>query len=93
VNPARDAAEVTVPPGEHVRFRLILVTQINGAVFDLGPEALVSGRVVRAALPPEILQSSDRLYGKGLHYWWIEARDAAGRVSGFSRMRGFRLAD
>jgi hypothetical protein len=48
---------------------------------------------VRAELPREILQSSNRLYGKGPHYWWIEARDAAGRVSGFSRMRSFRLAD
>jgi hypothetical protein len=92
VNPARDLAEVAVPPGPHVKLRLILVTRINGAVFDLDPGARV-GEKVRAAFPPEILQTSDRLYGKSPSYWWIEARDAAGRVSGFSRMRSFRLAD
>ncbi len=91
VDPARDAVEVAVPPGTYAKLRLILVTRINGAVFDLDSSAVVGGRV-RAALPVEILQTSDRLYGKGLHYWWIEARDAAGRVSGFSRMRSFRLA-
>jgi hypothetical protein len=89
VNPVRDFAEVAVPPGSHVRFRLILSTRINGAVFDLVPQ---SG-ILRADLPDEILQTSDRLYGKGLHYWWIEARDASGQVSGFSRMRRFRLKD
>jgi hypothetical protein len=92
VDPRRDVAEVAVPAGVHVRFRLILVTQINGAVLDLDPSALGGGRV-RAALPPEILETSDHLYGKGVHYWWIEARDASGKVSGFSRMRSFRLAD
>jgi hypothetical protein len=86
VDPARDVAEVVIPPGPHARFRLILSTRINGAVFDLSPR----GRILRADLPDEILQTSDRLYGKGVHYWWIEARDASGRVSGFSRMRGFQ---
>ncbi len=92
VDPARDAVEVVVPPGTQIKLRLILVTRINGAVIDLDPAAVVGGRV-RAALPSEILQTSDRLYGKGVHYWWIEARDADGRVAGFSRMRSFRLAD
>jgi len=92
VDPARDMAEVAVPPGVHARFRLILSTRINGAVFDLDPSA-VQGGVLRADLPDEILQTSDRLYGKGVHYWWIEARDASGQVSGFSRMHGFRLSD
>jgi hypothetical protein len=92
MDPARDVVEVAVPPGAHVKFRLILVTRINGAVLDLDSSAVAGGRV-RAALPPEILQTSDHLYGKGIHYWWIEAKDAAGRVSGFSRMRSFRLAD
>lgn len=89
VDPARDFAEVAIPPGPHARFRLILSTPINGAVFDLTPQ----GSVLRADLPDEMLQTSDRLYGKSVHYWWIEARDAEGRVSGFSRMRSFRLAD
>ena len=88
VDPARDFAEVAIPPGPHARFRLILSTPINGAVFDLTPQ----GNVLRADLPDEILQTSDRLYGKSVHYWWIEARDAGGRVSGFSRMRSFRIS-
>jgi hypothetical protein len=92
VDPARDVVEVAVPPGAHAKLRLVLVTRINGAVFDLDPTAVVEGRV-HAALPREILQASDRLYGKGLHYWWIEGLDADGRVSGFSRMRSFHLAD
>jgi hypothetical protein len=92
VEPGRDVAEVAVPPGQHVRFRLLLVTRINGAVFDLDGGALRNG-VLRADFPEEILTTSDRLYGRQEHFWWIEARNAAGEVSGFSRMRGFHLAD
>lgn len=92
VRPGRDLAEVAVPPGGHARFRLIVVSRINGAVFDLDAGALRGG-VLRADLPQEMLATSDRLYGRSGHYWWIEARDAAGAVSGFSRMRGFYLAD
>lgn len=91
VKPGRDFAKVAVPPGVHERFRLIVVTRINGAVFDLDRGA-VQGGVLRARFP-EILTTSDRLYGKGDHYWWIEARNAAGEVSGFSRMRRVRCAD
>ncbi len=91
VKPGRDFAAVAVPPGEHLRFRLIVVTRINGAVFDLDRGA-VQGGVLRARFP-EILDTSDRLYGKDEHYWWIEARNAAGLVSGFSRMRGVHRAD
>jgi hypothetical protein len=91
VEPGRDAAEVAVPPGPHARFRLLLATRINGAVFDLGAGAVENG-VLRADFPAEILTTSDRLYGRNQHFWWIEARDAAGNVSGFSRMRGFHLA-
>lgn len=89
VDPARDFAQVAIPPGPHARFRLILSTPINGAVFDLSPQ----GNALRVDLPDEILQTSDRLYGKSVHYWWVEARDAEGRVSGFSRMRSFRISD
>ncbi len=92
VKPGRDAAEVAIPPGNHVRFRLILVTRINGAVFDLDAGAVRRG-VLRASFPEEILTTSDRLYGRDDHFWWIEARNAAGAVSGFSRMRRFHLAD
>ncbi|MFP5284583.1 MAG: hypothetical protein ACLGI9_02490 [Thermoanaerobaculia bacterium] len=84
------AAEVAVPPGSHARFRLIVSSRINGAVFDLPPGAVRNG-VLRADLPDEFLATSDSLYGRGEHFWWIEAKDADGRVSGFSRMRRFRL--
>jgi hypothetical protein len=92
VDPDRDLAEVAVPPGEHARFRLIVVSRINGAVLDLDAGA-VQGNVLRASFPEEMLATSDRLYGRNEHYWWIEARNAAGAVSGFSRMRGFYLTD
>jgi hypothetical protein len=91
VDPARDLAEVAVPPGSHARFRLVVVSRINGAVLELPPGAVRNG-ALQADLPEEMLATSDRLYGGGEHYWWIEAKDAAGRVSGFSRMRSFRLA-
>jgi hypothetical protein len=91
VKPDRDFAEVAVPSGEHLRFRLIVVTRINGAVFDLDRGAAQEG-VLRARFP-EILATADRLYGKDAHYWWIEARNATGEVSGFSRMRRVHLAD
>ncbi|HYO15502.1 MAG TPA: hypothetical protein VE685_20090 [Thermoanaerobaculia bacterium] len=90
VDPARDFAEVAVPPGRHARFRLLVASRINGAAFDLDPASVRNG-VLRADLPDEMLTTSDRLYGGGEHYWWIEAKDAEGRVSGFSRMRSFRL--
>jgi hypothetical protein len=90
VDPARDFAEVAVPPGRHARFRLLVASRINGAVFDLDPASVRNG-ILRADLPDEMLITSDRLYGGGEHFWWIEAKDAEGRVSGFSRMRRFRL--
>ncbi len=91
VDPTKEIAEVRVPPGAHARFRLIVVSRINGTVIDLDPGALQGG-VLRANFPAEFLTTADHLYGRGEHYWWIEARDAAGQVSGFSRMRSFRLA-
>jgi dolichyl-phosphate-mannose-protein mannosyltransferase len=90
IDPVWDAAEVAVAPGAHARFRLIVVSRINGTVLDLDPAA-VQGGVVRANFPVDFLTTADHLYGRGEHYWWIEARDAAGQVSGFSRMRSFRL--
>ena len=91
MKPDRDRAEVAIPSGEHLRFRLIVVTRINGAVFDLDRGAVRQG-VLRAGFP-ELLAIADRLYGKDDHFWWIEARNAAGEVSGFSRMRRVRLAE
>ncbi|HEV7506109.1 MAG TPA: glycosyltransferase family 39 protein [Thermoanaerobaculia bacterium] len=90
VDPSRDLAEVAVAPGTHARFRLIVVSRINGTVLDLDPGA-VRGGIIRANFPVEFLTAADHLYGRGEHYWWIEARNAAGQVSGFTRMRSFRL--
>ncbi len=91
VDPARDVAEVVIPPGPHARFRLILSTRINGAVFDLNP----TGRILRADLPDEILQTSDRLYGKGLALLvdrGAGCRGAAVRVQPDAELSGLGLA-
>lgn len=82
---------VQVPPGTHARFRLIVLSRGNPAVVELGPEA-VQGGVLRVPFPEEFCQTMDRLYG-GAMFWWIEARDAAGAVSGFTRLRGFRISE
>jgi len=91
VDPGKDIVEVAVTPGIHASFRLIVVSRINGTVIDLDPGAVQLG-VLRTNLPAEFLTTADHLYGPGEHYWWVEAKDAAGQVSGFSRMRSFRLA-
>jgi hypothetical protein len=91
VDPARETARVALPPGPHRRFRLLVVARGNGAVFDLGPERVVDG-VLRADLPGPFFQTLEQLYPGGEFFWWIEARDEAGRITGWSRMRGFRIA-
>jgi len=88
VDLARETVQVAVPDGAHRRFRLIVSTRGNPAVVELGPEA-VQGGTLRASFPASFCRSMDRLYG-GQMFWWIEARDAAGAVSGFTRMRSFR---
>ena len=67
------------------RFRLIVVAQGNPTAVDLGVAA-VRDSVLRAPLPREFISSMHRLYG-GDQFWWIEARDAAGRLTAYSRMR------
>lgn len=84
---------VAVPPGVHARFRLIVLSRGNPAVIEigpieLGPEAVQEG-ILRPPFPEEFRRTMERLYG-GETFWWIEARDAAGAVSGFTRLR--RLA-
>jgi hypothetical protein len=88
VDPARDQLVVAVPPGA-VRFRLIVVTRGNSAVVDLGPETIKEG-ALRASLPDDFCRSMGHLYG-GEQLWWIEARDGAGGMVGFTAMRSFRL--
>ncbi len=82
----REGVQVAVPAGPHRRFRLLVVARGNSAVFDLGPES-VAGGVLRADLPDPFFQTMERLYPGGEFFWWIEARDEAGRITGFTRMR------
>ncbi|HYU33891.1 MAG TPA: hypothetical protein VEW48_17195 [Thermoanaerobaculia bacterium] len=81
--------QVRVRPGTDVRYRLIVLARGNPTVEDLGPGE-VEGGILRAALPAEFCQTMDRLYG-GEMFWWVEARDAAGAVSGYTRLRSFRM--
>lgn len=76
---------VRVPAGPYQRFRLLLSAPINGTVVDLGLGER-RGEVLRATLPADFLLTSTRLYD-GPIFWWIEARDAGGRLTGFTRMR------
>lgn len=92
VDTTRDGVQVAMPPGQHMRFRLIVVSRGNPAVIDLGPEA-VQGGTLRASFPDDFCRTMHRLYGGGEMFWWIEARDAAGGVSGFTPMRSFRIAE
>lgn len=89
IDPSRDVVQVQVPPGIHERFRLIVVTRGNPAVVDLPPGAVQEG-ILRAPFPEDFCRSMDRLYGREM-FWWIEARDAAGSVSGFTKLRSFRM--
>ena len=86
VDAIRQGAAVAVPPGPYRRFRLLVVSRGNSAVFDLDPKSVVDG-VLRADLPDPFFQTMDRLYPGGEYFWWIEARDEAGRITGFTRMR------
>lgn len=88
LDPARDQLVVAVPSGA-VRFRLIVVTRGNSAAVDLGP-GTIQGGALRASFPEDFCRSMDHLYG-GEQLWWIEARDGAGTMVGFTPMRSFRL--
>lgn len=82
----REGVQVAVPGGPHRRFRLLVVARGNGAVFDLGPESVANG-ILRADLPDPFFQTMERLYPGSEFFWWIEARDETGRITGFTRMR------
>lgn len=88
LNPGRDQLVVAVPSGA-VRFRLIVVTRGNSAVVDLGP-GTIAGGALRASLPRDFCRSMSHLYG-GEQLWWIEARDGAGALVGFTAMRSFHV--
>ncbi len=71
-----------------LRLRLIVVTRGNPAVIDLLPGAVQEEGLLRAPFPEDFCRTMDRLYG-GEMFWWIEARGAAGVVSGFTKLRSF----
>jgi hypothetical protein len=77
--------DVRLPPGPYARFRLLLSAPINGTIVDLGPGARDDG-VLHVELPVEFLRTTRHLYG-GSAFWWIEVRDAEGRLRGITRMR------
>lgn len=78
-----DGFEVKVAPGFAKSFRLIVVARGNWAIVELGSEA-------RVTLPKEFCQTMVQLYGDHEMFWWLEARDNAKRLVGFTRLRGFR---
>lgn len=82
----RGSVAVRVPGGPYNRFRLLLSAPINGTVVELGTGDR-RGEILLAPLPVEFLRASRLLYGAGPIYWWIEARDGAGRLTGFTRLR------
>jgi hypothetical protein len=83
--PAPGALEIELGAPGTDRLRLVVVTPGNAMVTDFPPGT------VRTSLPAEFVRSMARLYPGGEGFWWVEARDAAGALTGFSRMRGFRL--
>jgi len=44
--------------------------------------------ILHAPFPEDSCRTMDRLYGREM-FWWIEARDAAGSMSGFTKLRNF----
>jgi hypothetical protein len=58
------------------------LTAAGGCAADVA----LAGGAVRAPLPAAFIQTMDRLYG-GERFWWIEARDAEGRLAAFTRAR------
>ena len=89
LDPGRDQLVVVAPPGA-TRFRLIVVTRGNSAVVDLGP-GTIEGGSLHASLPADFCRSMAHLYG-GEQFWWIEGRDGAGGIVGFTPMRSFRIS-
>ncbi len=80
------AAVVRIPPGPYRRFRLLVSAPVNGAVFEVPPPAPPGDRL-RVAVPPDFLRTSAALYGPGNVYWWLEARDQAGTLIAYTRLR------
>jgi hypothetical protein len=81
---------VRVPAGRHASFRLLLAAPINGVVVPVdhrpGP-----GGVLRVRVPGELVEAVAELYGGETIWWWVEGRDAGGRLSGVSPLRAVPL--
>lgn len=75
-----------VPPAgsSALSYRLVVSSPGNALMLDLPPAG--KGTAVRAPLPAEFIRSMRRLYDGDL-YWWVEGRDAAGRLRAWSRAR------
>ncbi|HXT52295.1 MAG TPA: hypothetical protein VN811_14730 [Thermoanaerobaculia bacterium] len=80
------AALVRLPPGPYRRFRLLVSAPINGAVFAVPPPR-PPANLLRVEVPREFVRTSEALYGPGNVYWWLEARDEAGSLTAFTRLR------
>jgi hypothetical protein len=82
-----DATVVAVPGA--AGYRLVIVAEGNSTVATLPPDAVAG--ILQARFPREFVASMDRLYGSEM-FWWVEARDANGRLLAASALRGFHLA-
>ena len=81
---------VRVPPGgPHASFRLLLAAPINAVVLPVAAKPGPAG-VLRPRVPGELVAAVERLYGDETIWWWVEARDAAGQLSGYSPMQPLR---
>ena len=83
---ATAAFSVRLAGGPFRRFRLLVSAPINGAVFDVPPPPPGSD-VLRVEMPRDFLHTNAALYGPSTLYWWLEARDEAGTLRGYARLR------
>jgi len=87
VSSSPSAVLVHLPAGApYRRFRLLVSAPINGAVFDVPPPAAGSD-TLRVEMPRDFLRTNAALYGPSTVYWWLEARDEAGALRGYTRLR------
>ena len=82
--------EVRLVSGHAGRARLIVVAQGNATVAE--PSDLFEpGSSVTLVPPVEFLIAMAHLYAGTEFFWWVEIRDARGRLAEVTRMRSFRL--
>jgi hypothetical protein len=81
---------VDIRPEDFRWFRLVVVAQGNATIAEVTGAPGPSGSV-RLALPTAFVTTMARLYPEGEFFWWVEAANASGDLTGFTRMRSFRL--